>query len=96
MDIKITTKNENKLLGRTEITGEIGFTAATPSYPDLKKELATNLKVTEDVIAIKNIYTTFGDTKAKFSANIYPNADALKKIEPKLKVKKTANTEEKK
>ena len=99
MDIKITAKRENKLLERAELEGEIGFTGATPSYEQLKKELSTHLKTDEATIAIKHVYTDFGNQKATFTANVYSTTDKLKAVEPKIKEKKAKegeNKEEKK
>lgn len=92
MDLNTTEKKENNLLERTEIKGTITFTGPTPSYPHIKQALAVHLKVTEDVIAIKQVLTTFGASTATFSANIYKTAEQLTKIEPKVKVKPKPNS----
>lgn len=96
MDIKITTKQENDLLGRTEYEGVVSFTGATPAYPQFKQEFAAQLKVKEDVVAIKNIWTTFGMQSAKFVVYVYDTPENLVKTEPKVKAKKEKKVEEKK
>ena len=90
MSVKIIQKKENPLLSRTEISAEIYFEKATPSNNDVKKQLAAELKVEENRIAIKNIYTAFGFSSAKVKAYTYDSEDSLKKIEPKKKEKKQA------
>ena len=96
MEITITTKNENALLGRTEIKGIISFTGATPPYPQIQQSLAAQLKIKDDVIVIKHVLTQFGATKANLDVYIYQNVEQLKKIEPPIKDKKAKKTEEKK
>lgn len=101
MEITITTKNDNGLLGRSEIKGTLSFTGATPAYPQVKQSLATQLKVKEDVVVIQHVLTEFGSTKANFTAYVYESPEQLQKIEPKVKAKKEkkaaeTKTEEKK
>lgn len=88
MEITITVKNQNALLNRIELQGAISFTGATPAYPQIKQALAAQMKVKEDVVAIKQVLTDFGSTRASFTAYVYETAEQLQKIEPKLKEKK--------
>lgn len=87
MQMKIEKKTENKLLNRTEIEGAIAFQGATPSNKDVIAELAKQLKVEEDVIAMKIIDTQYGRQQARFKANVYKDKETLLKTEPKMKVK---------
>ena len=96
MEITITTRNQNNLLGRAEIEGTLSFTGATPAYPQIKQALATQLKVKEEVIAIKQVLTEFGQTKARFTIHIYDTPEQLLKTEPKTKVKKEKKAVEEK
>ncbi len=93
MEITISAKNNNGLLGRAELNGTISFTGATPAYPQIKQALATQLKVKEDVVALKQVLTEFGATRAKFFAHVYETAEQLQKIEPKVKAKKDKKAE---
>jgi len=88
MEITVKAKNENVLLGRTELVGSISFSGATPSYPQIRQVIASQFKVKEDVIAIKQVLTDFGASSASFTIYIYESVEQLKKIEPKLKEKK--------
>ncbi len=94
METKINSKKENKLLFRTEIEGELSFDKATPSYNELTKELSSKLKVEEDLVAVKNIKTSFGSSSAKFLANVYATKENKEKIELKKKVKVAAEGEQ--
>lgn len=89
MEVTFTDQHENPYLFRKEVSGKVRFQGATPSYDQLKKELAGQLKVQEQTIAILHIYTKFGTTEADFAAHVYQSAEHLVKIEPKVKEKKT-------
>ena len=58
MDIQ---KHDNKLCNRMEGTVTVAHPGTkTPSIADVKKHLAEHLKIGEDVIAVKNIFSDFG------------------------------------
>jgi len=79
---------EQKLLSRKRVTLDVPFEKATLPYPEIKKRIAAELKVSEDVIAVQHVYTAFGKRQAKVIANVYDNKEALAKFEPKVKVEK--------
>lgn len=80
--MKITHKTEKPLLERTEIVAELEGTV-TPSNVDVKKQVASKMNVSEDVIVMKKIATDFGSTKLVVSAYIYKDVKAKAKFEPK-------------
>lgn len=88
MELTITGKKENLLLSRTELSGKISFTGATPSNDALKKAVAENLKVDPETVVVKRIITDFGMSSGRFEAFVYASREALNKIEPKIKPKK--------
>jgi ribosomal protein S24E len=95
VELKISKRNENKLLSREEIEGELEFVnSATPNYDTVKKALADKLKVAEDCIALQHIYTSFGSSKGTFEARVYASKDILARVEPKKKEKKKKPGEE--
>ncbi|MBL7054449.1 hypothetical protein ISS05_01690 [Candidatus Woesearchaeota archaeon] len=94
MDLKITEKKEEPLSSRIQLTGELDFEAATPSYKEVKKKIASSLSCDEKLIVIRHIYTKFGIRKADFLAYLYNKEEDMKKIEPKKKEKKGAKPEE--
>lgn len=85
MDINITKQTEQPLLNRKIITGSMTFERATPNYAEVKKELSKKLSTSEELIVIKNIYTSFGERNADFNAFVYNTADDLKRIEGQKK-----------
>ncbi|HZX45070.1 MAG TPA: hypothetical protein VFF28_05300 [Candidatus Nanoarchaeia archaeon] len=98
MDLKITNKQENTLLSRTEITAEAAFFGfPTPSKQEIVKKIAGSEKADEKLIVIKKIENRFGNGKAKVSVYVYKTEEDLEKTEPKKKDKAAApKAEEKK
>ena len=60
----------------------------TPSKENVIKEIAKDMKVTEDLIKIRHIYPHFGTEKAKIIAHVYKTKEALKRFEEINKKKK--------
>jgi len=94
MELKIISKKEEPLLPRTEVKAEITFQGVTPSKKDLQKQIASSLKTDENFIVVKQIKTLFGQQKANVRALQYESEEALKKVEPKQKVKKAKTAAE--
>lgn len=88
MELQQVQEKSNELLGRIELSGEILFTGATPSYAQLSKVISEKKGVEEQRIVIKNVFTSFGHSKAKFVAYIYKSIIEKNLFEPKIKVKK--------
>ena len=88
MELTINERKENALLLRTELKGAISFTGATPNFEALKKALASELKTSDELVAVKEIYTKFGFPQADFRANVYQTKEQLQLVEPKKKEKK--------
>jgi small subunit ribosomal protein S24e len=96
MDIKIITKTEKPLLERTELVGEVGFEAVTPSRVEVRKKMASALNIAEELIVVTEIMPTFGERKAKLAVNIYKTKEALQKIESPVAKERNFPTGEKK
>ncbi len=88
MNLEITQQGKQPLLSRTEITGKITFQGATPSNEDLKKTIATKLKVDESLVVIKHIYTEFGSQEANIEAFAYDDKKVMAVLEKKAKKQK--------
>lgn len=93
MEISNTKETVNDLLGRKEISGELSFTGATPSYADFSKFVAQKFSVPEDTVVVKNIFTKFGATKADFVVFVYKSVTEKNTFEPKVKAKKAGAAE---
>lgn len=97
--MNITSKKENLLLERLEVEGTIEFEGATPSNAQVTEEVAKQLHQDPATVAVKHIYTQFGQRQAKFTACAYSTPEARKKIEvlpSHLKKKEKAKAEPKK
>lgn len=80
MEIEITEKKDNKLLGRQEIKGSLKFSGATPSQKELTNELTKKLGVKPEQIFVLHIYTEYGATIGKFEVHVYESKEQLEKI----------------
>ena len=95
MQLNITQKKEEPLLSRTMLKATLEFENSTPSYAEVTSLLAGNLKSDEKLIAIRHVYTSFGDKKAEVQAYVYKDEAKKQLIEPKKKEKKDAAAEKK-
>ena len=96
MELNITSKKEEPLLSRTELKADVIFEKATPSYHELASLVASKVKADEKLVAIRHVYTSFGNKNAELIAYVYKDEDKKKFIEPKLKEKKDKAKEAKK
>ena len=87
--MKILKEKYIPLLKRKRITAEVEhFKKATMKNEDVLKALASELKVSHDVISLLHVYPHFGVEKARIIANIYQNKEDLEKFEKINKRKK--------
>ena len=96
MEFKIIGRKNFPLLNRERVNIEVVFpNKATPRKDEIKREVAKLLNTDEGLLAIRHIYTRFGQNNAKVICNIYNNAEELKRFEDKKqkKVKKAAGAE---
>ncbi len=79
------------LLGRKRITMEIeGSGQSTPSKNSIKEEIAKKYNIKPELVAIRHIYTHFGNSGARVIAHIYNDEKNLKFLEPEKGKKKKA------
>ncbi|MBS3119433.1 hypothetical protein J4475_01270 [Candidatus Woesearchaeota archaeon] len=71
MELDISEKKENPLLGRSEIKGLVKGVGTTPGRLELRKALAQNLKMKEELVIIRSIMNRFGSHEVSFEANLY-------------------------
>lgn len=75
---------ENKVIGRRELTIKLfHIGTGTPSRNDVKKALSELLKVNEDLIVIRKIFTNYGAGISTTKIHVYHNKETLEKYEPK-------------
>ncbi len=97
MKIKVTTKNRNPLLKRTEVAFEVehGETGGTPSRLEVRKSLADALKAKLELVYVKRVETRTGANTALGEANVYENVEQAKLVEPEHIVTRNAPPTEK-
>jgi small subunit ribosomal protein S24e len=84
MEIKIVSSNNNLLLKRKEVQFRIeqGPQAKTPARLEVKKALASELKVGEEMVFVQKMRTLTGMSSTVGSANVYENSEQAKFLEP--------------
>ncbi|MDO8740653.1 MAG: hypothetical protein Q7J54_03730 [Candidatus Woesearchaeota archaeon] len=83
MELKITEQKQNTFFSRTEIKAQLLYEGKTPSIPEIRKALASQLKKEESLVIVKNILTKFGFNRAVVEATAYSKKEDLEKAEPK-------------
>ena len=81
MDLTLTEKKENVLLGRTEVKGLLKFEGATPSNAQISEALATQFKTDAGNVVVRHVYTTYSKREAQVEGVVYNSVEARKKME---------------
>jgi small subunit ribosomal protein S24e len=90
MELKIVKSKENPLLKRREIQFRIehGPQSKTPARLEVKKALAAELKIGEELVFVKDMRTLTGTGTAVGHANAYETAKQAKMVEPEYIMKR--------
>ncbi len=84
MQVKIDSIKDNPLLKRKEV----GFTIAsgpkekTPPRLEVKKAVAMEMKIGDDIVFIKRMHTKTGTSITVGVANVYQSVNQAKLVEP--------------
>jgi len=93
MEVNIKQQFEKPLLRREEYI--LGVKQAiTPSYAELKAEIAKKLNKPESLIVIKKVDQQFGSQGAAVHIYLYENEEAMKKFEKGKEEKKEGKEKE--
>lgn len=82
MDMELIKEKETPLLNRKRVT--LSYTSQdgkTLSRKAAAKAVSNKLGVKEDQVAIRHIYTQFGNTSVKIIAHVYKDAKTMEKYE---------------
>jgi small subunit ribosomal protein S24e len=95
MQVKIISKKENPLLKRKEVQFKIehGPNGKTPARLDVKRSVAVELQVNDQLVFVKRMKTLTGTTTAVGFANAYETAEQAKIIEPEYIIKRNSPPE---
>ena len=80
---------QNKLLNRREVQ-VVMESSSNPGFEGAKKIIGDNFKAKEEMIAVKKVKGKFGRDTFLVDAFIYDSVGDKERIEPKVKVKKSA------
>ena len=96
MEIKIVSTKENPLLKRKEVDFRVEQDprGKTPARLEVKKALAAELKIKEEMVFIKRMQTMTGTHTAVGMANAYETVEQAKFIEPDYIRKRNSPPEE--
>jgi ribosomal protein S24E len=95
MLIKIDSTKDNPLLKRKEI----GFTIVhgpkekTPQRTEVRKALAVEMKISDEVVFIKRMHTKTGTNITQGVANVYQNVEQATIVEPEYIRKRNSSSE---
>jgi small subunit ribosomal protein S24e len=95
MEVKIVSSKENPLLKRKEVQFRIehGPQSKTPGRLEVKKALASELKLGEELVFVKDMRTLTGTGIAVGHANVYETVGQAKLFEPEYIVKRNSPPE---
>jgi len=95
MKVKIVSKKYNPLLKRKEIVFEVEHadTGGTPPRFEVRKNLASELKASLDLVYVRKVETKTGTMIAVGDANAYDSIEQAKLLEPKHIVARNAPPE---
>ena len=95
MEVKIISSKDNPLLKRKEVNFRVehGPQGKTPGRLEVKKALAAELKLGDELVFVQSMKTSTGTSTAFGSANAYEKVEQAKLIEPEYII--TRNNPEK-
>jgi ribosomal protein S24E len=98
MQIKIESVKDNPLLERKEIRFTIiqGPKEKTPQRLEVKKALAVEMKIGDDVVFVKRMHTKTGTNITQGVANVYQKVEQAKLVEPEYIRKRNSPPEKSK
>ena len=88
MEVKIESTTENKLLDRKEIEVFVYFAGATPNRKEIKTTICGKIGADPDLVVLRTVKNEFGLRRLQVSCHAYPNAEALRKNEPRFLLKR--------
>lgn len=90
MEVKVVSVKENPLLKRREVAFRVehGPGGKTPGRLEVKRALANELKVSEELVFVERMRTLTGTCTAVGAANAYASLEQARLIEPDYVVKR--------
>jgi small subunit ribosomal protein S24e len=79
---------ENAMLERRELTLRIVYDDSTPSFSEIRKQIAVAMGVDSNVLVVQSIRSKFGLREAIATANIYRDKSRAFQVESRHKLQK--------
>jgi small subunit ribosomal protein S24e len=95
MEVKIVSAKENPLLKRKEVNFRVehGPKGKTPPRLEVKKALAVELKISEELVFVEKMQTMTETNIAVGVANAYETTEQAKLVEPEYIIKRNSPPE---
>ncbi|MCW4046350.1 MAG: 30S ribosomal protein S24e [Candidatus Bathyarchaeota archaeon] len=96
MEVKIVSVKENPLLKRKEVSFRIEQNAPTktPVRLEVKKAVAAELKINNELVFVKKMRTLTGTNTTVGVANVYETIEQARLIEPEYILKRNSPPEQ--
>jgi small subunit ribosomal protein S24e len=78
MKLEVTDKKQDVLFGREVVHLKATFEGQTPSRLDIKKKLATQLKVDADTVIVRKVDQGFGEASVSCEAYVYAKKEDVR------------------
>ena len=90
MEVKVVSVKDNPLLKRREVQFRVehGPAGKTPGRLEVKRVLANELKVGEELVFVEQMRTLTGTSVAVGAANVYASMEQARRVEPDYIVKR--------
>jgi ribosomal protein S24E len=97
MEVEILSNKNNQMLRRKEVTFRIEHAqpGSTPSRIEVRKAVASTLKLEDSLVFLKRFETKTGTRVAFGEANVYENLEQAKLVEPDHIMKRSMPPEKK-
>lgn len=80
MELKINSDNENKLMGRREISASASYNDKTPTKDEVKQELCKRLSLDPELVEIREIRQQYGLRMSDIVAFSYKSKEDMAKM----------------
>ena len=81
MELKIISKKNNPLFGRSEVSAAVSGFSATPSRKEVSELLCSELKCVVDSLVISEIHQPFGSKTVNVQCKVYESPEKAKATE---------------
>jgi len=79
LELRIKQKEENQMIGRTELKFELVYEQAPPTRIQIREMLAKELNANPNLIVVRKMHNVFGMRKNIGTVHVYPDEATFKK-----------------